>query len=91
DFIQHMADAGHHVCCGETNDMKAIAVQPFSAADVVQYLLRFSMSIAIHFDNQSNRQAAEIGKVWAEWKLPAEAMAVNCFAPKVAPEILLCF
>ncbi|HSC19255.1 MAG TPA: hypothetical protein VLC74_10105, partial [Rhizomicrobium sp.] len=46
DFIQHMADAGHHVCCGETNDMKAIAVQPFSAADVVQYLLRFSMSIA---------------------------------------------
>lgn len=49
------------------------------------------MVIAIHFDNQPNWKAAEIGEVWAEWELPAEAMAVNCFAPKVAPEILLCF
>jgi hypothetical protein len=48
-----------------------------------------SMLLAIHFDNQPNWKAAEIGEVRSEWKLPPKTVTMNRFASKTAPELSL--
>jgi hypothetical protein len=91
DFIQHIADVRYHIRCGETDDVKAILIQPRRAALIVESLRKLSMLIAVHLDNEPNRQAAEVREISSQRKLAAETVAVNCFAAKMAPKLLLSF
>jgi len=46
----------------------------------MQRLRPLTMLLAIYFDNQPNRQTAEIGKVRPERELTAKAVAMHRFA-----------
>jgi hypothetical protein len=91
NLFQHAIDAGHHIAGGEPDHVKAVTVQPCGPTYIVQRLRRFGMLIAVNFNNQANRQAAQIREIWPERKLPSEPMAVHGLAAKVAPYSLFCF
>jgi hypothetical protein len=91
NFLQHAIDAGHHIAGGEADHAEVVLIQPSGAPCIVKNLRRLCVLVPIDLNDQSDWKAAEIREIWPEWELAAEAMAVNCFAPKITPELLLRF
>ncbi|HEX3653145.1 MAG TPA: hypothetical protein VHU18_10015 [Rhizomicrobium sp.] len=81
NLIKYILDSRHHVTGCKSDHTKSISVQPSCPAFVVKHLGGFCMLFAINFDDEANRQAAEVCEIRPQRKLASEAMAVYRSAP----------
>ena len=81
---------GHHFVCPETYHTKIVAVEPCGAPQIVSCLRYITVLAAVYFNHRPCRQADEIGEVWSQRKLAAEAQAVELFLPQQPPQRPFC-
>ena len=91
DRIEYGRYSRHDVAVPEADDQETGRFESFCPLGIADNLLRLGMLTAIEFDNQAGVQAAEVGDVTGDGRLPPEFQAVETAVAQVLPEFVFCW
>src|SRR5437899_4160908 len=90
DFLQHAVDILDDLAVPDSNNAKALIVQPARASFVAPHTRLIAMLRAIEFDEQMRGHAREISNVRTDRNLSPEMRTLQREFLQMAPEPLLC-